>query len=42
MEENAIKIISESIIDILKDDKDESIAKQNILNLAKQYPINLD
>jgi len=42
MGENAIKLISESIIDILKDDKDESITKQNILNLAKQYPINLD
>ena len=42
MGENAIKIISESIIDILKDDNKENAVKQNILNLAKQYPIDLD
>ena len=42
MGENAIKIISESIIDILKDHNKENAVKQNILNLAKQYPIDLD
>ena len=42
MDSEAINIISECIVDILKQRKDQEIVKSRIVKLAQKHPINLD